>query len=120
MRRSQGRAGWCTWHVCWLPNMQISRVRFPGGASRERHSESKKGFAAVSPLATFVRTVLCPLCAPQGAVTLGNIECATHPSRGLWPTPKAVRLLRERWLGGSTAPWFEEMDRRVGHCRPEP
>ena len=30
-------------------------------------------------LATLVRIMLFPLCAPQRAITLGNIECATHP-----------------------------------------
>ncbi len=32
-------------------------------------------------LATFVRIMLFPLCAPQGAITLGNIECVTHLHR---------------------------------------
>ena len=49
--------------------------------SRECHSESEKGFAAAGPpgpLAALVRIMLFPLRAPQGAITLGNVECATH------------------------------------------
>jgi hypothetical protein len=51
------------------------------GVSRECHSESEKGFAAAGPpgpLAALVRIMLFPLRAPRGAITLGNVECATH------------------------------------------
>ena len=65
---------------------------------------TKRGFAAVPPLATFVCILLFPLCALQGAITLGNIGCVTHAwlSVVAWP-PLPCWSVKCAWV---IPPWY--------------